>query len=947
MKLLMTKLGEGFLKVLLFGRKTTPSFCKFSKKDVEHIIRFGHVYQSFVRKYATKPSSSFSSSFTSSSLSSHCSTEQWPQAPVIGGSPSPPHPHSVYSRSNVPSPFRLIGGSLRGSREEKAGICCPRRPCNFLPLVVPLETMSTAPKRSHEDGSNSSSKHSHEDLLQYPRLMSAVTNEYHVSHESSVESRLPKIPRVEPRDPDRRSPLHTVFRPPLSSLDESNLDPALPSESRLESKDSRDGRDARSEYGDHRAENKESSTETRRESQNAKSERDGKPDSRNDDSRKMKCPRDSHSDMKVDTKVEKDGYVAGSSHLNWKESKEHYSGKRYSEAPTVGTDTWPTSYSSPQPQFESTKDESTSKERRYAEAHEAVGENKVDSKMDDRLKERDKKRKDAKYREWGERDKERIERRSSLPVISNNNDSRESTREERDGEKLDRDKNQPARDKEKLKEREKDLTKREASNGPEKEGTLSEKDSGDTHAKTSEQENALSELKLQRDFDTSKNAEKEGRDRKIERDTRIDGDRSDKRVKGNDKESDEGSVDFEGVERERELFSYDGVQQRKRMLRPRGSPQISRGDSRFKSRAQESEGLQGKPEVSSVIYKVGESMQELIKLWEEHESSQTQKDGETSNAGPTLEIRIPAEHVTATNRQVRGGQLWGTDTYTYDSDLVAVLMHTGYCRPTASPPPSAIQELRATIRVLPPLDCYISTLRNNVRSRAWGAAIGCSYRVERCCIVKKGGGTIDLEPCITHTSTVEPTIAPIAVERTMTTRAAASNALRQQRFVREVTIQYNLCNEPWIKYSLNIVADKGLKKPLYTSARLKKGEVLYLETHSCRYELCFSGEKTVKSLPASQMQKGEAEKPQNHQSHAMNGERNEGESTVVDVFRWSRCKKPLPQKVMRSIGVPLPLEHLEVLEENLDWEDVQWSQTGAWVAGKEYVFARVHFLSLN
>ena len=38
-----------------------------------------------------------------------------------------------------------------------------------------------------------------------------------------------------------------------------------------------------------------------------------------------------------------------------------------------------------------------------------------------------------------------------------------------------------------------------------------------------------------------------------------------------------------------------------------------------------------------------------------------------------------------------------------------------------------------------------------------------------------------------------------------------------------------------IKYSISIVADKGLKKPLYTSARLKKGEVLYLETHSCRY----------------------------------------------------------------------------------------------------------------
>lgn len=88
------------------------------------------------------------------------------------------------------------------------------------------------------------------------------------------------------------------------------------------------------------------------------------------------------------------------------------------------------------------------------------------------------------------------------------------------------------------------------------------------------------------------------------------------------------------------------------------------------------------------------------------------------------------------NVQVRGGQLWGTDIYTVDSDLVAgmwnygkcivsmdldlngvgmlvlmlwfcvpVLMHTGYCRPTASLPPAAIQELRATIRVLPPQDC--------------------------------------------------------------------------------------------------------------------------------------------------------------------------------------------------------------------------------------------------
>lgn len=52
----------------------------------------------------------------------------------------------------------------------------------------------------------------------------------------------------------------------------------------------------------------------------------------------------------------------------------------------------------------------------------------------------------------------------------------------------------------------------------------------------------------------------------------------------------------------------------------------------------------------------------------------------------------------------------------------------------------------------------------------------------------------------------------------------------------EVTIQYNLCNEPWLKYSMPAVADRGLKASQWTSARLHK-EVIYLETHNQRYEL--------------------------------------------------------------------------------------------------------------
>ncbi|KAJ9171046.1 hypothetical protein P3X46_019097 [Hevea brasiliensis] len=810
--------------------------------------------------------------------------------------------------------------------------------------------MSSAPKRSHEESvhSSSSSKYPHEETGAYPKLASGVSSDYHPSsYEIAADARITKIPRTESRDGDRRSPLHSIYRVPSSSNDLHVDTHSVASEIRLESRDSKDSRDYRVESRDLRTEARDMHIEPKRDSLSTKIDKDSRFESRADDNKEIKYDKDTYNDPKNDMKMEKDGFSVATSQLNWKESKEYHRGKRYSDSPGGHVDPWHMSRGNSQGAVEIGKEGSTIEEKDYPETHEAVGENRVDLKGDDKFKDKDRKRKDVKHREWGgDRDKERIDRRSNIQVGNNSGEGKESAREEREAERWERERKDLSKDRERQREREKDLTKRESWNGVEKESLHSEKELGDGSVRVTEQENPVLEQKKQKDFDSWKNVDREARDRRKERDPDMEGDKPEKRSRLYDKESDDGCVDGEGAtEREREVFNY-GVQQRKRMLRPRGSPQVANREPRFRSRTQDNEGSQGKSEVSSVVYKVGECMQDLIKLWKEYESSQTEKNGEGTHNGPTLEIRIPAEHVTATNRQVRGGQLWGTDIYTDDSDLVAVLMHTGYCRPTASPPPPAIQELCATIRVLPPQDSYTSMLRNNVRSRAWGAGIGCSYRVERCCIVKKGGGTIDLEPCLTHTSAVEPTLAPVAVERTMTTRAAASNALRQQRFVREVTIQYNLCNEPWIKYSISIVADKGLKKPLYTSARLKKGEVLFLETHSCRYELCFTGEKMAKATPLIHGHE-ETEKSHSHHPHSSNGEKSDPDNILIDVFRWSRCKKPLPQKVMHSVGIPLPLEYIEVLEENLDWEDVQWSQTGVRIAGKEYTLARVHFLSPN
>lgn len=69
----------------------------------------------------------------------------------------------------------------------------------------------------------------------------------------------------------------------------------------------------------------------------------------------------------------------------------------------------------------------------------------------------------------------------------------------------------------------------------------------------------------------------------------------------------------------------------------------------------------------------------------------------------------------------------------------------------------------------------------------------------------------------------------------------------------------------------------------------------------------------VKAMAASQVHDTETEKSQNHHSHATNGERSDYDNMAIDVFRWSHCKNPLPQRVMRSVGIPLPLEYLEVI----------------------------------
>ncbi|KAG0581184.1 hypothetical protein KC19_4G230700 [Ceratodon purpureus] len=578
---------------------------------------------------------------------------------------------------------------------------------------------------------------------------------------------------------------------------------------------------------------------------------------------------------------------------------------------------------------------------------------------------------DERDREKGEKEKERVRERER---------SRDKEKEAAGTEKREK----------REKERDRDPHRRERSEREERDKSLAEKLVKE-EGKGVKVEDVDMDRKPVRELDERKLVEKEGRERVRERDRNKekddDGEGEKRKKRGREQEKDRDSLDTEGVggERDKDTVHGNGVQQRKRLLRSRGQPNPSNRDSRSRFRPKDNEGTQGRPESSFIKYRAGEGMPELARLWMEYESAP--KNSSANESGPTVEIRIPAEFATTANRQIRGSQLWGTDIYTDDSDIVAVLFHTGYYTPSATPPPNSISELRATIRILESLTMYTSTLRNSLRSRAWGGASGCSYSVESCRIMKQGGGTVELEPCLARTPQVAPTLAPAASERTVTTRAASSSAYRQQRFMQEVTIQYNLCNEPWAKYSMSIVADRGLKKSQYTSARLKNGEVLYVETHVHRYELAYDSERTTcngattatASFPqgTSTVEKvkeklGSAERTseagekeailhthngdKSHVNHYPNNGQVGGHHAHIlihhnaqphEYYRWSKCRRPLPLSSMKSKGLPLPDEFVEVLEKGLAWEEVQWSPTSVWIRGIEYILNRAQFFSLD
>jgi len=96
-----------------------------------------------------------------------------------------------------------------------------------------------------------------------------------------------------------------------------------------------------------------------------------------------------------------------------------------------------------------------------------------------------------------------------------------------------------------------------------------------------------------------------------------------------------------------------------------------------------------------------------------------------------------------------------------------------------------------------------------------------------------------------------------------------------------------------------------------------------------RYELCFTREKMGKWHRLLTQVHEETDKFHSHHPHSSNGEKHDCDNVLFDVFRWSCCKKPQPQKVMQSVGIPL--EHVEVLHFNFfPWNISSYLDVKVW-----------------
>ncbi|CAN8074475.1 unnamed protein product [Agarophyton chilense] len=270
-----------------------------------------------------------------------------------------------------------------------------------------------------------------------------------------------------------------------------------------------------------------------------------------------------------------------------------------------------------------------------------------------------------------------------------------------------------------------------------------------------------------------------------------------------------------------------------------------------------------------------------------------------------VSVHIPSDHFTQPSTAVRNRFLWGTDVYTDDSDLVAVLIHTGYVTMHTNPPFEYLTvklKLRPHVfRSSPP---FQSTERYAMCSRAWGSA----YNGARISVLSVQAVDANRKYFITpHSPEHSPAFLPGIV---LAPRLNVSKGTKSVPRRSATSICFDMLNEPSQTYSIIDVTSlfDDARNPFN---RLKR-EVLYVENDLHRFEIC---------------------RVTNRQN----------------LVRFGRVKDNVfLQEMLAELGVrgksrcPLCRENLANVQE-LSWKEIYWDIDGVSVNGEWYPLTKLSF----
>lgn len=321
-----------------------------------------------------------------------------------------------------------------------------------------------------------------------------------------------------------------------------------------------------------------------------------------------------------------------------------------------------------------------------------------------------------------------------------------------------------------------------------------------------------------------------------------------------------------------------------------------------------------------------------------------------------IEVRVPAEDLTLQNKEVSTRKLWGTDTYTDDSDPVAILVHTGTALIRAQTP--SYTGLSIYFRVLPPLESkndprnYIGSIRYGYRSRSWQSQYErYSLQVVKVNVIEGSLTQLQRKSLTSPTATSnlqspagmkqedKSTPAPTPRGRPSASTAppkmirmlSSNNEQRtsgrttgrsKRRFVPDVSLLFSSnSNTPILRYALGFVGDRGLQENEWMASRLRR-ECYYMEHNQFLYELALDTRNTPK--------------------HSTPTQRNVTTTTTgtFDKYKFSQIDTTKINPFKRRYAeqhVPLREDVIQILADNLDCEELEFGSNFIVVRGKPYV----------